>query len=169
MVYLINIDHRAADQAITRILRQPSRPPKVRASRGVWGHVPPRNIWISWNSDKLFPAFWGVFQQEINLTATSSWKSNQLIFLDWSNRSLQPCCFAIFFSPPNTGAGYFSPQFVSAGIFFVQNSLEGKCFPKSPPPPTPQRLNGRPRYGKAILCYKYCNINIIINTQRNIQ
>jgi hypothetical protein len=35
------IRHMAADQAITRILRQASRPPKLRVSRGVWGHAPP--------------------------------------------------------------------------------------------------------------------------------
>jgi hypothetical protein len=58
----------SADQARNyRILRQPSRAPKVRAIyRGFWGH-PPRKFSISWSSDKLFPAFWGVLQQEINL------------------------------------------------------------------------------------------------------
>jgi hypothetical protein len=50
--------------------------------------------------------------------------------------------FCNIFFPPNTGAGYFSPQFVSAGIFFVQNSLAGIFFSKSPPPP--QKLNGQP-------------------------
>jgi hypothetical protein len=34
---------------------------------GGGGGASPRKFWISWSSDKLFPAFWGVFQQEINL------------------------------------------------------------------------------------------------------
>jgi hypothetical protein len=42
--------------------------------------------------------------------------------------------FSNIFFPPNTGAGYFPPQFVSAGIFFVQNNLAGNYFSKSPPP-----------------------------------
>jgi hypothetical protein len=39
---------------------------RCEPSRGFWGH-PPRKFSISWSSDKLFPAFWGVLQQEINL------------------------------------------------------------------------------------------------------
>jgi hypothetical protein len=32
--------HRKADQATTRIMKQPIRPPKVQASRVVWGIFP---------------------------------------------------------------------------------------------------------------------------------
>ena len=36
---------------------------RLEGSRG----MPPRKFWISWSSNKLYPAFWGVFQQEIKL------------------------------------------------------------------------------------------------------
>ena len=39
------LEHRLLSPCLTRTLRQLSRPPKVRASRGVWGHAsPPGNF-----------------------------------------------------------------------------------------------------------------------------
>jgi hypothetical protein len=43
--------------------------------------------------------------------------------------------FCNIFFPPNTGAGYFPPQFVSAGILFVQNSLAGNFLQNHTPLP----------------------------------
>jgi hypothetical protein len=49
--------------------------------------------------------------------------------------------FLQHFPPPNTGAGYFPPQFVSAGIFLFIIALQEIFFQNHPPP---QMLNGRP-------------------------
>ena len=42
----------------------------------------------------------------------------------------------------NYWVGYFLPQLVSAGIFFIQNCLAGNFFQNHPPPH--QKLNGQP-------------------------
>jgi hypothetical protein len=50
-----------------RVLRQRSRAPQCEPSMKGSEDMPPRKFWISWSSDKLFPVFWGMFQQEMNL------------------------------------------------------------------------------------------------------
>ena len=49
-----------------------------------------------------------------------------------------------FFSCLQQCKNFFSIAFVLHAIFFFQQALAGNFFSKSPTPPPPQKLNGRP-------------------------
>jgi hypothetical protein len=105
----------------------------VRASRGVWGHAPPENFGFFEAQISYFQHFEEFSNKKLTLHKSLKIKPADLLRLVKSIPATMLFC-NIFF-PPNTGAGYFFPQFVSAGIFFLFRIALQEIFFQNPPPP----------------------------------